>query len=335
MLSVGGIRHQFTLPENVQMSMFTTEFLRNIRENLKDDDDPPDVQFNHQGYLFLVPPNKAEDLSECVKMQRELGLEGEGWFDPWLLLRALRKKNLNMGVNYVNGEVTGFESSKERIGEDFHDYLKSVNFKDADGNIRQISFVACVNCAGPWAGEISKMVQPTTEEKFFLCSRKRFVYVVHCPEGPPISAPLTVDPTGTYFRREGFSGHYLCGASPEIDNEPDTSNLDVDYDFFNNKVWPDLSNRIPAFEKLKLKSAWAGYYDFNYVDQNLIIGKHPYHTNFFFANGMSGHGVQQSIAIGRAVMELIVDSGYKTIDLSRFGFERFIIDQPLFERAIV
>ena len=34
MLSVGGIRHQFSLEENVRLSMFTSDFLRNIKENL-------------------------------------------------------------------------------------------------------------------------------------------------------------------------------------------------------------------------------------------------------------------------------------------------------------
>ena len=34
MLSVGGLRHQFSLPENVQMSMFMTEFLRDVKEHL-------------------------------------------------------------------------------------------------------------------------------------------------------------------------------------------------------------------------------------------------------------------------------------------------------------
>jgi hypothetical protein len=45
--------------------------------------------------------------------------------------------------------------------------------------------------------------------------RKRYVYVYHCPSGPGISTPLTVDTTGTYFRREGLGGMYICGASPE------------------------------------------------------------------------------------------------------------------------
>lgn len=34
--------------------------------------------------------------------------------------------------------------------------------------------------------------------------------------------------------------------------EPDTSNLEVDHQFFEDKVWPHLANRVPAFEKLKV-----------------------------------------------------------------------------------
>ena len=40
------------------------------------------------------------------------------------------------------------------------------------------------------------------------------MYVFHCPDGPVVDAGLTVDPCGAYFRREGLSNHYVCGASP-------------------------------------------------------------------------------------------------------------------------
>ena len=86
---------------------------------------------------------------------------------------------------------------------------------------------------------------------------------------------------------------------------------------------------------MQVKSGWAGYYDYNYIDQNLIIGNHPHHRNFFFANGLSGHGLQHSVAVGRAIMELIVDGGYQTIDLSRFSFERFLTEDHLEEEKIV
>lgn len=57
-LSVGGIRQQFSTPENIQMSMFSAEFLRSIRQHLSVlDSDPPDVQFNPQVTIRLYTYN--------------------------------------------------------------------------------------------------------------------------------------------------------------------------------------------------------------------------------------------------------------------------------------
>lgn len=84
-----------------------------------------------------------------------------------------------------------------------------------------------------------------------------------------------------------------------------------------------------------MKSAWAGYYDYNTFDQNLIIGSHPILTNLYFANGSSGHGIQHAIPIGRAISELFFAGKYETIDLSRLSFDRLLQEQPLFETNVV
>ena len=55
-----------------------------------------------------------------------------------------------------------------------------------------------------------------------------------------------------YFRREGLAGTYICGRSPEESEEPSIENLSVDDDYFDEKVWPILAQRIPVFEKLKV-----------------------------------------------------------------------------------
>ncbi|KAK3087818.1 hypothetical protein FSP39_011030, partial [Pinctada imbricata] len=314
MLSVGGIRHQFSLPENIQMSLFTTEFLRNIKlhlslfgwcevlltlalnevtsqcrkiENLGYiDEDPPDVQFNHHGYMFLATEEKADRLQELVEMQRDLGAQtklyskemlatefpwlnlddvalgsvgqyGEGWFDPWSLLKALKQKNISLGVRYCDAEVIGF--NRDEINNmNSYPKLTEIKLKDRDGDRFDIKFMFCVNCAGAWSGEVARMAGVGTEMDPLRVSlpvepRKRYVYVAHCPEGPGLSAPLTVDTTGAYFRREGLGGCYLMGASPDSEDfEPDSSNLDVDYDFFMETVWPRLAYRVPTFEKLKV-----------------------------------------------------------------------------------
>lgn len=84
-----------------------------------------------------------------------------------------------------------------------------------------------------------------------------------------------------------------------------------------------------------MSGAWAGFYDYNTFDQNGIVGLHPLVGNLFFATGFSGHGLQQSPAVGRAVAELILDGGFKTLDLSAFDFRRIFNQEPMLERNIV
>lgn len=166
--------------------------------------------------------------------------------------------------------------------------------------------------------------------------RKRYVYNIHCPTGPGLDCPLVIDPSGTYFRREGMGNHYLCGRSPANDQEePDITTNDVDYDFFDEKVWPVIAQRAKCFENIKLKSAWSGFYDYNTWDQNAILGNHPYINNIFFATGCSGHGIQQAPAIGRAIMELICDYEYSTINVSRLHYDRILNDEKVIEKNIV
>ena len=40
-------------------------------------------------------------------------------------------------------------------------------------------------------------------------------------------------------------------------------------------------------------------------------------------------GLLQAPAIGRGIMELMLDDKYETIDLSKFGFDRFLRQQEL------
>merc|ERR1712029_1285934 len=91
-------------------------------------------------------------------------------------------------------------------------------------------------------------------------------------------------------------GNYLCGQSPNQEQEPKDTDLDnVDMDWFQEQVWPVIASRVKAFESLKVKSAWAGNYDYNYWDENGIIGQHPAMDNLYIACGFSGHGIQRLI----------------------------------------
>ena len=44
----------------------------------------------------------------------------------------------------------------------------------------------------------------------------------------------------------------MTGHSPSKEDEPPTDNLDVDYEYFDQKMWPVIAHRIPCFEAAKV-----------------------------------------------------------------------------------
>ena len=122
---------------------------------------------------------------------------------------------------------------------------------------------------------------------------------------------------------------------PKDDSPPEHDDFDVDYSEFEDEVWPVIANRVPAFEAVKLVRAWAGHYDYNALDQNGVVGPHPEVGNFLFANGFSGHGLQQAAAVGRAIGELVAHGGYRTLDLSELAYDRVLTGTQFREQAII
>jgi glycine/D-amino acid oxidase-like deaminating enzyme len=321
--SAASIRHQFTNPENIKMSQFGTEFLRNIKDNLSiPNESPPDVNFHEGGYLFLSSPDGEKILRQNYQTQSSLGADvhllpakdlqrkfpwlsvdgislgsfgasGEGWLDAYGLVIALKRKAQSLGVKYVNEEVTNLEKVGERISK--------VVLKGGDIEIGKSGVV--VNTAGTRAWQILRMVG----EDIPVRPKRRCIFVYDCPNANTNNlskAPLTIDISGVYFRPEGK--YFLAGVSPPEDNDPDVSpdDFEVDHSLWDDIIWPILASRVPQFEAVKVINSWAGHYDYNTFDQNAIIGSHPRVKNLFIGNGFSGHGLQQSLAVGRGLVKL-------------------------------
>jgi sarcosine oxidase len=346
-LSAASIRLQFSTPLNIQLSQFGVEFIKDLNRWLGvPGEPPPEIDFVEGGYLFLATPSGLAAVEANHVLQRahgvdvvllgpmelqqrfpwmsvdgiaagSLGLSGEGWFDAHALLQAFRRRARHLGIEYLTGEVTGID----------RDGSSAVGVTLADG--ARIEAPVVVNAAGPRAADVAAMAGLSLPVR----PRKRSVYHFDCRtlRGP---APLTINPDGVYFRPEGPS--WIAGYSPRNgEADPDTLDLDVDRSEFERRVWPALAARSEAFESLRLLDAWAGHYEVNTLDHNAVIGPHPELSGFLFANGFSGHGLQQAPAVGRGLAEWIATGSYETLDLAPLGYERILRDQPIVERNVI
>jgi glycine/D-amino acid oxidase-like deaminating enzyme len=344
-LSCGGIRQQFSTPENIELSTFGLRLIRNLKCEFGAD---ADIAFREHGYLILASEQGSPVLTENHELQKAhgadnalldraalaqrfpwlnidglalgcLGLTGEGWLDPYSLMSLLRKAAIVRGTEIVPAAVSAITVEEGRVS----------GLRLADG--AEVSCDSLVNAAGAGAGLLSRMAGVELP----VGPRKRYVFVFDCQTADQSlhTAPLTVDPSGFYFRPEGRN--FICGLSPDEAEEPQDMNWDVDYSWFEERIWPKLAERVPAFEAIKVVNAWVGHYDYNALDQNGIIGPHPDLRNFYFANGFSGHGFQQGPATGNAIAEWIVYGGSRTIDLRRFGYDRIARGEPLFEKNVI
>ncbi len=339
--SVGGIRQQFSTPENILMSEFGAAFVRNADAHLAIDGAPLHLPFVENGYLFLATDAGMSVLRDNHKIQSSFGASialldpealsrrfpwlnvaglaggthgerNEGWTDPYRLMQAFRAKAIALGAVYRKDEAVALARAGRRV----------VAIELASGERLTPDIV--VSAAGWHVPKVAAMAGIALDVR----PRKRQVFVFSCREKLD-RLPLTIDPTGVYVRPEGAT--YLSGVSPTAERDPDSTDFEIEYDLFEEIVWPTLAERIPAFEAIKLERAWAGHYDYNLLDQNAILGPHPDIDNLLFATGFSGHGLQQSPATGRAIAELVIYGEYRSIDLRRFGFARMLRHEPVTE----
>jgi FAD-dependent oxidoreductase domain-containing protein 1 len=334
-LSAASIRQQFSTPENIRMSRFSFGWLR----------DNVDVGLHESGYLYLAPPNgvdaleanhaihQAEGVDAILLTPPEpaarfpwlsiegvalasLGVSGEGWFDGYALLQRLRARARDRGTRLITGEVVGIDADRGRV----------VSVRLGDGT--SMACGSLVNAAGPWASAVAAMAGLRLPVE----ARRRSVFVFE-PQMPVSGCPLVIDTSGAWFRPEG--GGFIAGIAPPQDDDVADLPLEVDRREFETRLWPALATRVPAFDAIRVTNSWAGYYEVNTFDYNAIIGPHPEVANMFFANGFSGHGIQQAPAVGRAIAELLVHGRYQTLDLSVFAFDRIAAGRPVEERAVI
>lgn len=342
-LSMSNARIQFSLKENVQISRYAFEKLERFEEEMEVGERHPRIGFKREGNLFVVDEKRLESATSAFQMQKDQGCDvlwqnpeeivaqyplynmngyvggsfgpQDGYFDAYATLMGYKTKAIAMGARYVEDEVIKIQASNNRVtGVDL-----------ASGNTLGAGVV--VNCAGAWAAQIAK----TAHVDLPIDPVKRQVFVLDTTVKPEQPLPLTVLPSGLYFRTE-TGGHILLGKS--MYEDPVGFQFSWDEKRFYEILWPELAEFVPAFDTLKLIRGWAGLYAVNRMDSNAILGEWPEIRGLFLANGFSGHGLQQAPAVGRYLSEVILGKE-PVLDLSLFSPRRILEEKPLTEMGLV
>lgn len=343
------IRQQFSNRTNIQISQFGAEFIKNFRSFMGGDPEVPHLTLQSFGYLYLADtPAFARNLKESQQVQVSLGAQtrhmsrdeiaaeypfyqlddiiagnhntvDEGYFDGGTMFDWFKRLARRNGVEYVTDEVVGMSLNAAGTS------VESVTLKSG-------ATVGCgivVNASGPRAVATSKMAGIDLPVR----PRKRYSFVFDAAHPLDRDLPLTIDPSGVHVRSEGK--YYLAGCPPDDDTDVAFDDFRFDHSIWENKVWPAIATRIPAFEQVKVINEWVGHYAYNTFDQNAIVGPHDRVGNFMFMNGFSGHGLQQAPAIGRGMAEWITYGAYRSLDLAPFTYTRLEAQQAFVEKAVI
>jgi glycine/D-amino acid oxidase-like deaminating enzyme len=334
---------------NIKVSQFGAAFIKNFRSFMGGDPEVPELALQSFGYLYLADtPAFVETLKESQQIQTSLGagtrhmtrdqiaaaypfynLDGilagnhntldEGYFDGGTMFDWFKRMARRNGVEYIHDEVVAMTLNPPGT------QVNSVTLKSGD----TIACGTVVNASGPRAAATAAMAGIELP----VAPRRRYTFIFDAAQPLEQDLPLTIDPSGVHMRTDGR--YYMAGCPPDDDPDIAYDDFAFDHAIWEDKVWPALANRVPAFERVKVINSWVGHYAYNKLDQNAITGRHTKVGNFLFVNGFSGHGLQQSPAMGRGTAELIAYNEYRSLDLTPFDYARIERNQQFVERNVI
>lgn len=344
------MRQQFSSELNVRISQFAADFVKNFRRYMGGSDTYPELKIHSFGYMYLANNDAfAKNLRESHAVQKACGAGtnlltpddirrdfpfynvddivlgshnpvDEGYWEGIAVFDGWRRSARERGVEYIGNEVVAM--TKNAAG----DRIESVTLKSGE-------IVACgqvVNASGPRASVTSQMagIELPVEP------RKRYTWIFSAEQPLDQDLPLTIDPSGVHFRQDG-THKYMAGGHAAIDPAAAYDDFEMDHSLWEEKIWPAIAARIPQFEAIKVTNEWTGHYAYNTLDHNAIMGPHPQVRNFIFLNGFSGHGLQQSPAMGRGTAEMLTYGEYRALDMSPFNYDRIARNEPFVEKAVI
>ena len=201
-LSLGGIRVQFSLKENILISLYAQEAFRRFEEEMAVGEEKPFINYRQEGYLFFIEDSGRAAARPPSTLQKQMGgevvvvgsgknsgpdspscrTEGfcggtfgprDGYLDPYAVLMGYRAKAKSLGAEFRPDEVTEILRSQDRI--------EGVRLKSG----AELKAGAVVNAAGAWAGAVARIagvnlpVAPIQRQVFAFKPATPFQSVFH------------------------------------------------------------------------------------------------------------------------------------------------------------
>lgn len=331
--ATGGFRSQFGSEINIKLSLLSQKKLLSFN-----DEHGIDPGYLPAGYLFLAQSqDELNNLKLANSLQQSSGLNeaklvttgeiseinphinlkniiggsfcgSDGFIDPLKILKGYIESSKKAGVKFrYNSSVTGIELSGGKIN----------NIETSNG---KFSADIIINAAGAWAGNIAAM----SGETLPVTRLKRQVGRITEKNTLPNNTPMTIWIGNSFhFRMRDEHLILLMPCEPENNN-----NIEIETAWLE-KVFNIAKDKIPVLSNcgIEYSASWAGLYEMS-PDEHVILGRSENITNFYYANGSSGHGVMHSPAIGELLANIIcnmpndIDTGI--LSSSRFTQNKFI-----------
>ena len=316
--SVECFRTQFTEKAMAELVLPSVE----IFENFKDIVELPDIniELTQRGYLFVTDdPDMVPELEKAVKQYDDLGVPGSELITgaklhkrfPFLSSNTLAA-TFNNRDGWISTHETTYGFAKGAKNANFFTQTQVTGIQtDGKGicgvetNRGVIQTRLVVNCAGPYAGIIGKMVGLDIPIKTV---RRQKAYIRTSSKSMPQEAPFTVDLVNhSYWRPE--AGGLLCAwIDPDEPESAPADEMATDWDFAAESI--HRSSRLnPFFETIAddLKAedinVSAGQYVYT-PDEKPIIGPSDEIEGFHLN---CGHwcGVMMSPESGKRVADIV------------------------------
>lgn len=322
--SAGGFRTQFADELNVEIALRSLAELEAFEGRFG-----IDIGFRQVGYLFLLDSERdvaqfrdalalqqahgvpAQELSvaEAVAKVPQLAANGllaatfcplDGYATPESVVQGYAQAASTRGVRISQGEPVVAIRRRGSV------------IVDVETSKRRIATDTVVCTAGAWSRDVAAMAGVDLPVR----GERRWLHYSRSNGGVGDDCPLTIDfSTGFYFHREG-PGLVFGGREDSLE-----------------AMAGPASRRLPLVAELPIQASWWGFYEMS-PDHNAIVGEASSPTRFFYGTGFSGHGFQQSPAVGEHLAQLV--AGVEpTLDLSPLSLDRFSLGLLRQEQLVV